>query len=226
MPMRTLVCDLHVHIGAASDGRPVKVTASRELTFANIAEECVRRKGVELVGIVDCASPAVIADIEGLLATGEMVELPEGGLRYRDEVTVILGAEFETVEATGGASHHVSYFPRFGDLKAFSRRLSRYVTNIELSSQCCRLPAAALLQIACENEALFVPAHCFTPHRSVYGHCVRRLTEMFSRESWAQIPAIELGLSADSYLADRIGELGTKTFLSNSDAHSLPRIAR
>ena len=71
-----------------------------------------------------------------------------------------------------------------------------------------------------------MPAHAFTPHRSVYGSCARRMTEIFPPEAWARIPAIELGLSADSTLADRIAELSDTTFLSNSDAHSLPKIAR
>ena len=98
------VCDLHVHIGAAGNGKPVKVTASRELTFANIAAECVSRKGVDLVGIVDCASPAVIGDIGQLVDAGEMTQLEGGGLRYRDQVTVLLGSEIETREPGGGVA--------------------------------------------------------------------------------------------------------------------------
>ena len=35
-----------------------------------------------------------------------------------------------------------------------------------------------------------------------------------------------MGLSADTYLADMISELENKTYLTNSDAHSLPKIAR
>ena len=68
------VCDLHVHIGRSSSGRPVKITAARDLTFENIAIECVRRKGIDLVGIVDCASPPVLVDIRSLVKAGEMVE--------------------------------------------------------------------------------------------------------------------------------------------------------
>lgn len=33
-------------------------------------------------------------------------------------------------------------------------------------------------------------------------------------------------MSSDTFLADQISELETKTFLTNSDAHSLPKIAR
>ena len=219
------VCDLHVHIGRSASGRPVKITAARDLTFENIAIECARRKGIGVVGVVDCASPPVLEDIVALVEAGEMVEQPGGGLRYLDEVTVIPGAEFETYEPGGGQSHHVSYFPTVAALQGFSAEMGRHVTNLELSSQACRLPAAELLAMAEGFGALFVPAHSFTPHRSPYGSCVERMAEMFG-EAWERVPAIELGLSADSDLADRIEELATKSFLSNSDAHSLPKIGR
>lgn len=219
------VCDLHVHIGSSSGGRPVKITAARDLTFENIAIECARRKGIDVVGVVDCASPPVLEDIRALVGSGEMVEQAGGGLRYRDQVTVLLAAEFETYEEGGGQSHHVSYFPSVEALAGFSDALSGHVTNMELSSQACRMPARELLELALAFDAIFVPAHCFTPHRSPYGSCVERLGEMFG-DAWESVRAIELGLSADSYLADRIGELSDRSFLSNSDAHSLPKIGR
>ncbi len=219
------VCDLHVHIGRSGSGRPVKITAARDLTFENIAIECARRKGIGVVGVVDCASPPVLEDIVALVEAGEMVEQPGGGLRYRDEVTVILAAEIETHEPGGGQSHHVSYFPTLAALQGFSAEMARHVRNLELSSQACRMSAAELLTIAEQFGALFVPAHCFTPHRSPYGSCVERMAEMFGA-AWERVPAIELGLSADSDMADRIGELAEKSFLSNSDAHSLPKIGR
>ena len=224
------VCDLHVHIGRSSSGRPVKITAARDLTFENIAIECVRRKGIDLVGIVDCASPPVLEDIRALVEAGEMVEQPGGGLRYggqggAPEVTVLLGAEFESYEEGGGQSHHVSYFRSLKALQGFSDALSRHVTNMELSSQACRMPARELMELALGFDAIFMPAHCFTPHRSPYGSCVDRLETMFG-ERWEQVYAIELGLSADSFLADRIDELADRSFLSNSAAHSLPKIGR
>ncbi len=218
-------CDLHVHIGRSSSGRPVKITAARDLTFENIAIECAERKGIELVGIVDCASPPVIEDIERLLDAGEMVELDGGGLRFRDQVTVLLGAEFETRETGGGMSHHVSYFPDLARLKHFSQTIGKHVTNLELSSQACKLPANLLFRMCQDCSGTFVPAHCFTPHKSVYGASADRAADMFG-DAWERIPAIELGLSADSHLADRIAELHSRTFLSNSDAHSLPKIGR
>ncbi|HNR65607.1 MAG TPA: TIGR00375 family protein, partial [Atribacterota bacterium] len=102
--------DLHVHIGRNERALPVKVTASRNLTFANIARECQVKKGIDIVGIVDCASPRVIEDIEKMLNLGEMEELLDGGLRYHDVVTIILGAEIECKEKKGGLSHQIAYF--------------------------------------------------------------------------------------------------------------------
>jgi uncharacterized protein (TIGR00375 family) len=180
---------------------------------------------VDVVGVVDCASPPVLEDIHALVEAGEMVPQPGGGLRYRDQVTVLPAAEFETYEEGGGQSHHVSYFPSVEALQGFSDTLSEHVTNMELSSQACRLPARQLLEMARSFDAIFVPAHCFTPHRSPYGSCVDRLGEMFG-DAWSEVSAIELGLSADSFLADRIEELSDRSFLSNSDAHSLPKIGR
>ena len=48
------------------------------------------------------------------------------------------------------------------------------------------------------------------------------LTEVFIPE---YIDAIELGLSSDTNMADGIAELHSYSFLSNSDAHSLGKIA-
>ena len=223
--LRLFAADLHVHIGASSEGKPVKVTASRDLTFANIAAECVQRKGLDLVGIVDCASPRVMRDMAALLDSGEMQPQPGGGFRYQDRVTLLPAAEVETRETAGGMSHHLGYFRDLDSLAIFSAEIGRLVTNSDLSSQACGLPARELFGLVDACGGLFCPAHAFTPHKSLYGACAERAAPLFG-EAWEKIPAIELGLSADTDLADRIAELADKTFLTNSDAHSLPKIAR
>ena len=48
----------------------------------------------------------------------------------------------------------------------------------------------------------------------------------YKQEKYDKIFAVELGLSSDTFLADEISELENKTFVTNSDAHSLPKIAR
>ena len=73
--MQEMFADLHVHIGRSEKGKPIKITAARSLNFANIAKECRERKGIDIVGIIDCASPYVIEDIEEFLKTGEAYEI-------------------------------------------------------------------------------------------------------------------------------------------------------
>lgn len=224
--MKKYFMDFHVHIGRSNSGAPVKITASRDLTFANIAQECKHRKGIDIVGIVDCASPEVIDDISQLINSGEMKPLKEGGLIYQDKVTIILGSEIETKEANGGLSHQIAFFPYFEDVKEFSKTLSHLVTNVSLSSQNCKISAQEFFKIINRIGGILIPAHVFTPHKSVYGKCVKRLKEMFSRATLKKIPAIELGLSADTEIADHLKELTEYAFLTNSDAHSLPKIGR
>ena len=227
--MYEVFADLHVHIGRSKNNKPIKITAARSLNFDNIAFECANRKGIQIVGIIDCASPYVIADIEEFLQTGEAFELEDGGILYQDKVCIILGSEIETSEITEdgktGSAHNLCYFPKLEDIKAFSREMEQHISNITLSSQRANISAYDLIKIVQRYHGVLVPAHVFTPHKSFYGNCTRRLERIF-KEYYKDIPAIELGLSSDTYLADKISELENKTFLTNSDAHSLPKIGR
>ena len=71
--MYEIFADMHVHIGRAENGKPIKITAAKTLNFANIAKECAERKGIQVVGIIDCASPYVIQDIENFLKPGDAI---------------------------------------------------------------------------------------------------------------------------------------------------------
>ena len=227
--MYQIFADLHVHIGRSEEGKPIKITAARSLNFANIAKECVERKGINLVGIIDCASPYVIEDIERFLATGEAYEIEDGGIVYKDKVCIILGSEIETSEINEdgktGSAHNLCYFPTLKDIKAFSNEMRNHIKNITLSSQRANISGYDLIDIVEKYNGILVPAHAFTPHKSYYGNCCSSLKHIF-KEKYDRIPAIELGLSSDTELADKISELENKTFLTNSDAHSLPKIAR
>jgi len=218
--------DLHIHIGQAADGQPVKITASPALDFASIAIEALERKGIQIAGIIDCASPAVIADIEKLLEKGEMEQLSQGGIIYRDELLIIPGAEVESREKNGKQAHYLAYFPFLEQLKEYSQIMAQYISNIQLSSQAASLSGNDIFQIVDTLGGIFVPAHAFTPHKSFYGSCFESYRQVFTEEQWQNIPAIELGLSADTSLATRFSELEGKVFLSNSDAHSLANIGR
>ena len=199
------------------------------MNFANIAKECAERKGINVVGIIDCASPYVIEDIENFLATGDAYEIKDGGIIYKDKVCIILGSEVETSEINDdgktGSAHNLCYFPTLNDIKAFSKEMQNHIKNITLSSQRANISAYELFDIVKAHNGILVPAHAFTPHKSFYGNCTSRLERIF-KEKYNEIYAIELGLSSDTFLADKISELENKTFITNSDAHSLPKIAR
>lgn len=227
--MYEIFADLHVHIGRSEAGKPIKITAARSLQFANIAKECADRKGIGVVGIIDCGSPYVQEDIEHFLETGEAYEIKDGGIIYKDKVCIILGSEIETSEINEngktGSAHNLCYFPSLVDIKAFSNEMRNHIRNITLSSQRADISAYELVDIVEKYNGILIPAHCFTPHKSFYGNCTERLERIF-KEKFNKIFAIELGLSADTFLADEISELETRSFLTNSDAHSLPKIAR
>lgn len=219
--------DLHVHIGRNSLGQPVKITGAKDLVFSNIAAEAGRRIGLHLVGIVDCASPRVLGDIDELLDSGDMKPAPGGGIIYGAcGATVILGAEIEAGLPGGPGAHYLCFMRDIDSMKQFSRKLEPFITNIGLSTQRARLEPLYLAELTTDLGGLFIPAHVFTPFKSVYGTCARRMKEVFGSGAPSLISGIELGLSADTAMADSIGELGGYTFVSNSDAHSLPKIGR
>ncbi len=227
--MYEIFADLHIHIGRSENGKPIKITGARSLNFANIAKECCERKGIQVAGIIDCASPYVIEDIENFLKTGDAYELQDGGIIYKDKVCILLGSEVETSEkgrnGKSGSAHNICFFPYLKDIKGFSNELSKHVKNITLSTQRSDLSGYDLVDIVEKYNGIVIPAHIFTPHKSYYGNCTDRLKDIF-REKYDKIFAVELGLSSDTFLADEISELENKTFVTNSDAHSLPKIAR
>ena len=227
--MEEIFADLHIHIGRSENGKPIKITGAKSLQFANIARECAERKGIQIAGIIDCASPYVIEDIENFLKTGEAYEIEDGGIIYQNKVCIILGSEVETAEPKEngrvGSAHSLCYFPKLKDIKAFSKEMENYIHNITLSCQRASLSAYKLVDIVEKYNGVLIPAHAFTPYKSFYGNCTDRLEKVF-KEKYKKIFAVELGLSSDTFLADEISELETKTFVTNSDAHSLPKIAR
>ncbi|MDA8442780.1 MAG: endonuclease Q family protein [Peptococcaceae bacterium] len=217
--------DMHIHVGRAGNDKPVKITAARSLTVANILQEAAERKGIHMVGIVDAGSPAVQADIAALCRQGELQTLAGGGLSYRRKLTLILGMEIETTEQKG-AGHCVVYLPSLAMMQGFTTSLQPYITNLQLSTQKARLCLAQVWDLAAQFAGIVMPAHIFTPYKSVYGSCCDSLQELLRPEQLAELKAVELGLSSDTYLAELIGELHGVSFLSNSDAHSLPKIGR
>lgn len=222
--MHDFYADLHIHIGKTASGRPVKITASKTLTLTAILQHASNQKGLDLIGVIDCHVPEVLEEMEQLMERGELVELAGGGLRFQ-KTTLLIGAEIELYDAfCKGPIHILTYFPTVESMKGFSNWMSAYVKNRTLSTQRIYVEGRELQKKVREYGGLFVPAHVFTPFKSLYGKGVRQsLTEVFNPDN---IDAIELGLSSDTFMVSRIVEIQRYPFLTNSDAHSLNKIAR
>jgi len=222
--MSEFYADLHIHIGRTNSGRAVKITGARTLTLTNIIRHARDIKGLDIVGIIDCHSPEVITELEDLIAAGEITEHPDGGLMY-GTLGIFLGSELEiNSEETTGPIHVLCFFPYLKTMAAFSDWLKLHLKNVHLSSQRVYVTGKELQEKTKELDGLFIPAHVFTPFKSLYGKGVKRsLTEVFDPK---KIDAVELGLSSDTSMAQQLAELKDYTFLTNSDAHSLAKIAR
>src|SRR5690606_20901905 len=124
----TYYADLHVHIGRTNAGNPVKISGSRNLTFGNIAKEAEERKGISLIGIIDCHSPGVQRDIDDYLQAGEMKELQEGGIAYGG-TTILLGCELEIREPGMPPAHLLVFYPSLEQMKSFTKWLDKHMKN-------------------------------------------------------------------------------------------------
>ncbi|MCY8100110.1 TIGR00375 family protein [Bacillus haynesii] len=222
--MKEIFADMHIHIGRTESGRPVKITAARTLTLDEILIEASEHKGMELIGIIDCHSPEVLAEIEKGVSSGRYTELEDGGIKYKDTV-LLCGSELEiNDDRCRGPIHVLAFMPSISAMKQFSGWLSERVTNIHLSSQRIYETGIGLQRKVKELGGLFIPAHIFTPHKSLYGKGVKfSLQEVFDPK---MIDAVELGLSSDTDMASHVSELNPYAFLTNSDAHSLGKIGR
>ncbi|WP_088035685.1 endonuclease Q family protein [Evansella clarkii] len=223
--LKNYYMDLHIHIGAAKSGRPVKITASRNLTLEAVLEEASFRKGLDIIGVIDAQSPEVLEELEELIDQGRAVPLKGGGIRFEEKVTLIPGSELEVYDQScQGPVHLLCYFPGLKEMRHFSSWCGERVKNIHLSSQRIYAQARELQQKVRELNGLFIPAHIFTPFKSVYGKGVKTsLAEVLDPD---EIDAVELGLSSDTYMADQLPELAGYHFVTNSDAHSASKIAR
>lgn len=222
--LRSFFADMHIHIGRDIFDKPVKITASKKLTITNILIEASRNKGINLIGVIDCQSPNVQLELKQLIEQGLAYELEDGGIRF-EEVTLILGSEIEIYDDNcRGPIHVLCFLPGLKEMEQFSEWLVTRMKNITLSSQRYYGTAKELQYKVKELSGLFIPAHVFTPYKSLYGKGVHQsLKEVLDPDL---IDGIELGLSSDTFMADHISELHSYTFVTNSDAHSLAKIGR
>lgn len=222
--MKTYFADLHIHIGRTNTNKPVKITGAKNLTIDNIFYEASEHKGMDIIGVIDCHVPEIIESLEKDIMNGVLTEHSNGGIQFQN-TTLFLGSELEIYdEHCQGPIHVLIFLPTLEDMQAFSMWCKQYVKNINLSSQRIYTKGKILQNKVKELDGLFIPAHIFTPFKSLYGKGVHKsLTEVFTPDL---IDAVELGLSSDTEMASQLKELNPYPFLTNSDAHSLQNIGR
>lgn len=217
-------CDFHIHIGEAL-GKPVKIAAGRTLTLKNALYHARCVKGLDVVTIIDGVCDNVLTEVTQAVSSGELRPAKGGGYLYGDGLLVLLGSEVEiTGKKRGAAAHFGCWFSDLEQAKDFNQWLKTVQTNTSLSSQKARTDVDQLALQTHQRGGIFVVHHAFTPFKGLFGSCVDRLSDFFSDVS--VIDALELGLSSDTDMADRVSELESITFVSNSDAHGLSNIAR
>ncbi len=227
--------DVHLH------SRFARAT-SRDLNPSNL-HKWSALKGVDVVGTGDYTHPAWFAELseqlepaeEGLYqlkaAWREAVEreLPE---RCRREVRFMLSVEISTIYKKGDKTrkiHHVVILPTFESAAQLNHRLGA-IGNLQSDGRpILGLDSRDLLEICLETDenALFVPAHIWTPHFAALGASsgFDSLEECYE-DLLPHIFAVETGLSSDPPMNWRLSALDRYAIVSNSDAHSPQKLAR
>ncbi len=229
------IADLHIHS-----------RFSRAVSKDMIPERLYRwaqLKGITVVGTGDFTHPAWFAELQDKLEPAEQGlyrlkpelaapvdrEIPAS---CRAEVRFMLTSEISSIYKRHDRTrkvHNLIYAPSFTAVASLTDKLAR-IGNIQSDGRpILGLDSEELLRIMLERapEALFVPAHAWTPHFSVFGASsgFDSLEECFG-ELTPHIKVIETGLSSDPPMNWRLSQLDGITLISNSDAHSPSKLGR
>jgi len=170
-------------------------------------------KGIDVFGTGDCLHSGWMKEIKSCRKVDE-------GTFEKDKTRFILSTEIEAEKRV----HHLLYFPSISAVDDFKERIRNKSKNLETDGRPnVHLSGEELAQIAKDVDALIGPAHAFTPWTAMYAY-FDSLSQCYG-DMAEYISFVELGLSADTDLADKIKELHRLTFLTNSDCHS-PHPAR
>jgi DNA helicase-2/ATP-dependent DNA helicase PcrA len=229
------IADLHIH------SRFSRAT-SKDLDLVHL-HAAAQSKGVRVLGTGDFTHPQWRRELkEQLVSTGNGlfrlrrdlarqadIEVPEA---CKNQVRFMLTAEISTIYKRAGRVHkvhHIVCAPDFASAEQFSVALSK-VGNLSADGRpILRLDSRDLLQTALETgpDIALIPAHIWTPWFSCLGsksgfnsiqECYGSLAE--------HIIAVETGLSSDPPMNWRLSSLDRFALVSNSDAHSVSKLAR
>ncbi len=226
------IADLHIHSKYSR-------ATSRDCDAPHL-DFWARRKGIRLLGTGDFTHPAWRAELaeqlvpaeEGLYVLREEFRLPDrvGGEAFAPRF--VLSGEISSIYKKGDRVrkvHNLILLPSLEDAENLSHRLEA-IGNIHSDGRpILGLDSRDLLEITLEvcPQAVFIPAHIWTPHFSLFGAFSGFDTvEACFGDLTSYIHAVETGLSSDPPMNWRVSALDRFTLVSNSDAHSPARLGR
>ncbi len=197
--------DLHIH-GKYS------MATSKNMTPEVIAPQA-KLKGLDLVGTGDVLNSKWLQILDETIEETEngIFSIKNGIIKEETSSTCkfILTVEVEDIKRV----HHLMILPSFEAVYEVKEALHG---NLDADGRPkVRMNGTEIMDIAHEHNCLFGPSHAFTPWTSIYKE-YNSLYDCYNKKP----DFLELGLSADSDMADHIKELKNIPFLSNSDAHS------
>lgn len=227
--------DLHVHSKYSR-------ATSRDADLEHLAI-WARRKGITVVGTGDFTHPQWWAELKDKLVPAE-----PGLFRLRDDLQrevdrqvaptcegvtrFLLEVEVSTIHKKLDKTrkvHHLLYAPDFEQAGRIVERLARIGNLASDGRPILGLDPRHLLEITLDGGpgCFLIPAHIWTPWFAVLGSqsgfdtiadCYGDLTP--------HLFAMETGLSSDPPMNWRLSQLDRYTLVSNSDAHSPPKLGR
>ncbi|MBI2040719.1 MAG: phosphotransferase [DPANN group archaeon] len=195
--------DLHIHGKYAG-------AVSERMTPQIIADNAPL-KGLQLVSSADILHEGWQHIVKAELKPTADEAIFEAGNRTK----FILSTEVCSADSI----HHLILFPSFSKVIEVKEKFKKYSTDLDKDGRPrIRLSAEEIAEICNEAGCLVGFAHAFTPY---FGLLARfNSYKQAYGSQWKNIYFMELGMSADTDMADRISELHELTFTSNSDAHS------
>ena len=169
---------------------------------------------------------------EGFYTLKPQYRLPSDTAGAAHPPRFVLTGEISSIYKKNGRVrkvHNLILLPSFQAAEELSRRLER-VGNIHSDGRpILGLDSRDLLELtltACP-EAVFIPAHIWTPHFSLFGAFsgFQTMEECFE-DLTPHIHAVETGLSSDPPMNWQVSALDSYTLVSNSDAHSPQKLGR
>ena len=217
------IADFHMH-------SPFSRATSRDMTLENL-DLWAKYKGVHILGTCDFTHPEWFKILKNNLTQDDtglyLLKNKSHGTYFIP--TVEISSIYKKFDKTRRI-HTILVAPDLKTAEKISRELVKRKCNIKSDGRpIVGLEAKELAKIALDanEKTLVIPAHIWTPWFSLYGSNsgFDKIHDCFE-EMTKYIYAAETGLSADPEMCWRIKELDNITLISNSDSHSLPRIAR